>query len=365
MKDTKGVIHVGVLTCLALVTVCFAQTGRMTRRQKRAKALELVDKYSQALDSTASFIEHYEETGEWRGHLPANHPYYSYYGGKAFRYQVSRRGVTKFKENKGCYHSEYAWDYFNEEKKNIPKDKPVIRLWINTRDISYFHQGRPGSVKWNKDTGETIHPIGAGSGYLLGYIASEERLDAILRKAHSISVREKTENLRGSECFVVDAHTRYGQYSVWLDSEHGYHTAKIRRRAKAGEYFNRPDRKVQAGRAYTEYLDVLQFSQVDGIWVPVDANWGFHRTIGSPEYYMAEDKRYKRTKIILNPDHDKLGSFADPILEDSNNDPELVNGTIVSYINHQRVEYTWRDGRIIDDKGMALDMDKLKVFRVE
>ncbi len=140
---------------------------------------------------------------------------------------------------------------------------------------------------------------------------------------------------------------------------------RIRRRAKAGEYFNRPDRKVQAGRVYTEYLDVLQFSQVDGIWVPVDANAGFHRTIGSPEYYMAQDIRYKRTQIILNPDHDKLGSFAHPILEDPNNDPELVNGTIVSYINNRRVEYTWRDGRIFDDKGRALDMDKLKVFRVE
>ncbi|MHC4559271.1 MAG: hypothetical protein ACYS80_18425 [Planctomycetota bacterium] len=377
MKATKGVISVGVLACLGLAGVCSAgsdvmelyraEKGLKTPSTKHPSAMELVDKYAQALDSTASFIEHYEETGEFRAHFPTNHPYYSYYGGKAFRHQVPRRGVTKFKENKGRYHSEYAWDYFNEEEKNIPKDKPLIRLWIDTRDISYFHQGRPGSVNWRKDTRETIHPCDylLETARLLGYVESRVRLDQLLRQGDYISVRDRTETVHGSECYVIDGHTKYGRFIIWLDPNHGYHAARIRKSAKEGESFYKPDRIIPKGSIYTSYLDVLEFKKVDNIWVPVDANAGFHRTIGSPEYYMATDKRYKRTKIILNPDHDKLGSFADPILEDPNNDPELVNGTIVSYINHQRVEYTWRDGRIIDDKGRALDMDKLKVFRVE
>ncbi|MHC4757923.1 MAG: hypothetical protein ACYTE8_04635 [Planctomycetota bacterium] len=364
----KKLILLAILFCVVLVGVCFAQTNRQTIQEKRTKALELVHKYTQALDSTASFIEHYEETGELKGNYPANHPYYARHGGKSFRYQVPRRGVRKFKENKGCYQSEYAWGYhagyFNDYKKYIPKDKPLFRVWISMKDIRYFHQGRPGGVTWR-----TKHPterIKAPSGsvgitHLLGYLASDDRVDVILSKARRISLRDKTENVKGSECFVIDAHTRYGQYSVWLDPEHGYHAAKIRRSAKEGEYFNRPDRKVPAGSVYTEYLDVLEFKKVGDKWVPVEANAGYHRTIGSPAYYIAEDKRYKRTHIILDPDHDKLGSFADPIFEDPNNDPELVNGTLFKIrTNSQPIYYTWRDGKIFDDNGKPVDRDKLK-----
>jgi hypothetical protein len=338
----------------------------MTLQEKRAKALKLVDKYTQALDSTASFIEHYERTGEYRGHYPANHPSYAYHGNKEFRYHTPRRGVTKFKENKGYYHSEYAWDYFSTERNNIPEDKPLFRVWINTMDISYFHQGRnnpPGVVTWRKDTKETVQLGGAlaGVSHLSGYVDSDERLDEVLRDGDYISVRDKTEIVRGSACFVLDAHTRYGQFSLWSDPNHGYHPARIRKSAKEGESFVRPDRIIPRGSIYTSYLDVLEFKKVDDIWVPVDANAGFHRTLGSPAHYVAEDVHYKRTQIILNPDHDKLGSFADPIFEDPSNDPELVNGTFFKiYTNAEPIYYTWQDSKIFDDNGMAVDMDKLK-----
>jgi len=363
----KKLILFTVLLNLVLLPVCFAGADLKSFQQKRAEALKLVDKYAQALDSTASFISHYEEKGEYRGHFPPNHPYYSYYRGRKFRYHTPRRGMFKFKEDKGYYQSEYAWGYFNEDWKNIPKDKPLFRVWIHTMDISYFHQinnhlHQPGSVKWSKDTKETIGPsVGAGLSHLLGHVETKERLDEVLRQGDYISVRDKTETIRGSECFVIDAHTRYGQFSLWLDPDHGYHAAKIRKRAKGGESFARPGRIIPTGSVYTSYLDVLEFKQVNDIWVPVDANAGYHRTIGSPEYYMAEDKRYKRTKIILNPDHDKLGSFADPIFEDPNNDPELVNGTLFKIeTDGPPIYYTWQDGRIIDDNGTAVDMDKLK-----
>jgi len=367
-KGKQGIILV-ILFNMVLMGICFGQTDRETIQKNRARALELVDKYTQALDSTVSFIEHYERTGEYRGRFPADHPHYSHHGSKEFRYKPFERGVFKFKENKGDYHHEYAWGYFNTDNKNIPEDKPIYRVWIRTEDFSYFNQinkGRQqsGSATLGKNSRQKIKtPITCytGPSDLLGYIASDKRVDVILRKARRISVREKTETIRDSECFVIDAHTMYGQYSVWVDPEHGYHAAKIRRSAKEGEYFNRPDRKVPAGSVSTEYLDVLDFKKVDGLWVPVEAKAGSHRTIGSPAYYMDEDKHYKRTKIILNPDHDRLGSFADPIFEDPNNDPELVNGTTVEIgINEKELRYTWKDSKLIDENGTEVDMDDLK-----
>ncbi len=186
---------------------------------------------------------------------------------------------------------------------------------------------------------------------MLGYIDSDERLDEVLRKANRISVRETTENVRGSECFVIDAHTKYGQYTVWLDPEHGYHPAKVRRKAREGEYTHR--HIIPRGSIATGYLEVLQFEKVDDIWVPLEVNAGYHRTIGSPKYYMGEDKHYKRTQIILNPDHDQLGSFDDPILENPDNDPELRNGTLVE-INFLPTRYTWQDGQVVDEKGQVI-----------
>lgn len=320
---------------------------------------DLLDKYTQALDSTASFVSHYERTGEYRGRFPANHPYYSRYGSKKFRYKQFKRGMFKFKENKGDYHHQYAWGYLNEQDKNLPEDRPMYKLWITTKEFSYFHQinkGRyqSGSAIWGKSTRQRIKtPITSyvGISHLLGYIDSDERLDEVLRKADYISVRDKTEIIRGSACFVIDAHTKYGQYTVWLDPEHGYHPAKVRRKAREGEYTHH--HIIPMGSIATGYLDVLQFKQVDDIWVPVEANAGYHRTIGSPAYYMDEDKHYKRTQIILNPDHDKLGSFDDPILENPANDPELVNGTRVR-INGRPIQYIWQDGKVVDDKGNVI-----------
>jgi len=359
MNDIGLKNHFAIMVIVGLTAACMGAADIPS-------ASELIDKYTQALDSTSSFISHYERMGEYRGHYPANHPFYSMHGGKNFRYKSFKRGMFKFKENKGDYHHQYAWGYFNTSNKDVPEDKPIYRVWITAKDFSYFHQvykGRyqSGSATWGKSTRQRIKtPITSyvGISHLLGYVDSDERLDEVLRKANYISVRDKTEIIRGSACFVIDAHTKYGRYSLWLDPEHGFHPSKVRHRAKEGEYLHH--RIIPKGCIATGYLDVLQFKQVDDIWVPVEVNAGYHRTIGSPAYYMDEDQHYKRTQIILNPDHDKLGSFADPLLEDPNNDPELVNGTRVKMmVDDRRTEYTWQDGKVIDKDGKVI-MDCLK-----
>jgi len=95
----------------------------------------------------------------------------------------------------------------------------------------------------------------------------------------------------------------------------------------------------------------------------MEAYAGCDRMMPSGDF-VKEDYHYKRTQIILNPDHDKLGSFADPILEDPSNDPELVNGTRVAIDidgrDDRALEYTWQDGKLVDDNGVAVDMGKLR-----
>jgi hypothetical protein len=127
-----------------------------------------------------------------------------------------------------------------------------------------------------------------------------------------------------------------------LDPEHGYHPAKVMNRAKEGDRVH--SHLLAKGDTAMSYLDNVRFEKVSDIWVPMEADGGHDRIVGgNPKHFSKEDIHYKRTQITLNPDHDKLGSFADPILEDPNNDPELVDGTYVRLENNS-TGYTWQVG---------------------
>jgi len=181
-------------------------------------------------------------------------------------------------------------------------------------------------------------------------MGSDERLDTVLRRASQISVRPTTETIGGSDCYVIDAHTKYGKYSLCLDPEHGYHPIKINRRATEGdEHFDKG--VLSKGHIRTAYLDNVRFEKIDGVWVPMEADRGYDKIFGHPGSFSKGDIHFERTKIVLNPDHDKLGSFDNP-LENPDQDPELVNGTKVRIVG-DKARYTWRDGKLIPDKDRA------------
>jgi hypothetical protein len=80
--------------------------------------------------------------------------------------------------------------------------------------------------------------------------------------------------------------------------------------------------------------------------VPVEAKSGYNGRISGST--IKEEYHYKRVKILLNPDHDALGSFGDP-LKNPGNDPELVNGTRFR-LGSDPTELIWQDGRLVRDK---------------
>ena len=316
---------------------------------------DLLDRYTQALDSTKSFIDHFEQSGEYSYRLRV--------GGSGPRFNVtadkgknSERGQSR-QDGRRFYNQMYRWGDINQTIRDIPEDSPYYWCkilqdkqfyWHTRRVNSSLSNGSASTYPYTKRKG--VKPLLGPEGlfYLLGYVPTHPRVDTILRGAYNISVREETETIRGSACYVIDADTKYGQYTVWLDPEHGYHPARVRNRTKQGDYFKK--RQLSKGDIGKAYLEVVRFEKVDGIWVPMEADVGYYRTDSSPQYFVKGDMHYKRTKIILNPDHDKLGSFNNPILEDPNNDPELINGTRVT-INNSPIEYTWQNGKLVDDKG--------------
>jgi hypothetical protein len=332
-----------------------AQAMGRAAAESMPSASDLLDRYTQALDSTLSFICHYEQSIKFGYHLTT---------GARDKGISFKRGQVRHDDQR-VYHQQYIWGRFGG--RDLSKDRPHYgchiadgkggKTYQNNRMLkspaSHGRASRDSEYLKNVNLGRYF-----GVSYIVGYVGSDERLDTILRKAYRISVRETTENVGGSECFVIDADTKCGHYTIWLDPEHGYHPAKVTRKAGHRDYTH--------GRQFTDfpgftaftYLDSVRFEKVADIWVPMEVYAGCDRRFAEG-YFVKNDIHYKRTQIILNPDHEKLGSFADPIFEDPSNDPELINGTPVTTDNIP-IEYTWLDGKLIDANGRAADMDWLK-----
>jgi hypothetical protein len=165
-------------------------------------------------------------------------------------------------------------------------------------------------------------------------------------KADKLSVRTRLETVGQSQCYVVDSEARYSdpphQYTVqetrWLDPDRGYNIIKATR-----------VRKNEAGFSDSATLDNVVCKQIEGLWVPMEANRRKAQTFANGDY-MRITSRIKVTTFTLNPDHLALRSFV----------PHLSNGQRIA-LNPQTgqghtIEQTpiWRDGRVLDNQGNVL-----------
>jgi hypothetical protein len=145
---------------------------------------------------------------------------------------------------------------------------------------------------------------------LRGYFpGASERIDTELKRASTLSVESRKDSMNGSQLYLVGGVTGGSEFQIWIDPEHGYNIAKaIVKRAWAD--WNRPEGRSNhspKGHA-TVWLDDVNFKQVDGLWVPVAANYRRDHEYATGEY---EKTQYRIivTEFVFNPDHEKLESF--------------------------------------------------------
>ena len=315
---------------------------------------ELLNKYTKVLDSTVSFIASSESVEEYSYYIPEVPVKMT--GAKLFRREHTRSDGRRF------YLQEYKWGDINSKTRNLPEKNPhyicrVVdekKFYQNTRLLNEPRSKGQATHSF-EGTEKGILSLNTDS-HILGFIGSHERLDAVLRESKQISVRPTTETINGSNCYVIDAQTKYGKYSLWLDPGHGYHPAKINYKAVEGdEYYDKG--KLEKGNSRTAYLDNVRFEKIDGVWIPMEADSGYDNNYGQG-YFSKNDLHFKRTKIILNPDHDAFCSFDDP-LENPKQDPELINGTHIILNGLGNIRYTWENGKVVDDYGHEVDPENL------
>jgi hypothetical protein len=327
---------------------------------------DLLDKYTQALDSTQSFISTSESSFLSTSRVPSwgmeTHNARSLYRseertdggghlyGKHLRWGNVGASEQHLTETNARYNlSVVGDDFMYNDDKGLGQTRYKGHVTYQVKGSSEYEKYKATSGYYNGDT---------VLGYFLGYMSAWRRLDEMLKGARSISMRPKPEIIKGAVCYVLEANTKFGRFTLWLDSEHGYLPARIRASVRVGDDIGHPGSPSvitsQEGITRDYSVDNVRFEKVGDVWVPMEADAKRYVVLGNEHGFSDETEHYKRTKIVLNPDHDALGSFADP-MKNPALDPELVNGTIVYLGSGQK--NTWQDGTVVDPNGkVVLDL---------
>lgn len=361
-----------ILLCLSAIAIAAGENLKGSAEykpklqiEKYPTALELLDKYTQALDSVQSIISSYETSSIGSMYLP---PLNMDYRNERFYSRGQRRTGGKGR----IYNQRYVWGYINGKGRGIPKEKGRYSLSVNTPNLRYVHSKNtcgpapdgllhyldyqvPG---WGNFMDET-------DAFFLGYLGNNSRMDINLKNAKQVSMRPEPEIINGSVCYVVHADTKYGDYTLWLDSAHGFQPAKIEASREdddiIGVRLPPPEKRVEGKDAFV--IDNIKFKMVQGVWVPVEGRLRKHIEWPQHGFFKKDEINFTTTEIVLNPDHDALGSFADP-MKNPKLDPELVNGTLVR-LGKERLDCVWRDGKILDSYGREVDLTTLKAQSVD
>jgi hypothetical protein len=201
---------------------------------------------------------------------------------------------------------------------------------------------------------------GPGIGLVRGFCCD---LDT-LRKSSKISIRDKKEKIRGVGCYVIDAEFQKNKCTLWIDPEHGYNIAQAQ--GKLIQLRGKPYNVAIA-------LQDVHFRKIDDVWIIEKGVLRRLQKFRNGDF--TNEKRYcELTEMILNPDHNALGSF---VPDDIKNGAKVTiyvglgrvrgasgRGLIMKAgrdeILDERgnvVSCTWQDGKVIDDANGIVVMD--------
>ncbi|MHC4395685.1 MAG: leucine-rich repeat domain-containing protein [Planctomycetota bacterium] len=246
-------------------------------------------------------------------------------------------GYSKFKiDEEGKYISEPIY----RNRAIIGRDGEAISYYgsdITPKDVIF-------TINSSKKEADYTRAQLNGAQALDGYLAGDDVfLSELLIAASDLKLHDRMESIDGVECYIVEAHTDHGHYTVWFDPTHGYlpRRAVVEKRADDIYSHNRHLSDTPLSEFHFT-MDSVKFKNVDGTFIPIECelNEDWH-TRG---HLIKIRRKYKRTKIEFHPDFDVIGAFK----------PEIPNGTRV---NHQDfveagISFEWYNGRpiaLVDD----------------
>jgi hypothetical protein len=189
----------------------------------------------------------------------------------------------------------------------------------------------------------TCHEDGYLWGFFHGY-ASLERVDAIVRKAKEVSVRDNMGKAGESSCYIIDAVTEHGKYVLWLNPERGYNIIKAQFLQGEGDLSWNYE-PLNKGKSYHRSLRNVRLEEIDGLWIPVEADYEYKWTGANAHHYKGH---VKRTEVKLSPEFGPDAFKANDIADWA---PIELSG---SYDIDNSSCY-WHRGRVVDYQGRVVE----------
>jgi len=308
---------------LSLAVVCCISTRAFAA--EKLSVSELLDRLTASQDKLRSLVAKTEET------------IVSTESTSPTTYITRRISEVKVDGNKS-YQYWYRWRNLSAKDAPIPIEEAhcFFKLWDGNCYIEYYKPMKAPDIRSayvTSDKKRIQDNVRFGYSFppFLGIRYSDyERIDSVLRQAESISVRDKLVEVDSVACNVIDAKAKSGDYTVWLDPEHGYNVAKVNIQLGPNNLYN--GKRLDSNESDSLSVQNIRSDRIDGVWIPMEADLYSARK-RQDGFIMQSAIHHKVTQIILDPDHEALGSFV----------PKIENGTKVKNLDSGE-SYTWREG---------------------
>ncbi len=312
-------------------------------------ALEVLDRYVATQEKLKSCVMKIRTTRT--ADFQFSGDYENYAAGQNGRWECGYSSEFASDGERYVLHSE-GRGYVDGAYTMLPDKKACQSfLWDGQDGYAYSksrlkHMGRPDGLFLSQ--GEADRPFGSVIGMpragsvLSGYLWMDHvRADVLARRAESLRLRPEMEVMGGSLCHVIEADSKWGHYTLWLDARHGYQLVGADVVRCAGDITQASGLAVPDGIEFRASFRVTRLEQVDGTWVPM-AGDAEHRYIfpRSPADRGLVTSHVERSEVTPNPDHEKRRSFY----------PDFITeGTVVTILTGRKTgragTHVWRNGR--------------------
>lgn len=345
MKKVKRALGLVVLI-VVISTVCPAAGSQQKTEPNRPSVGELFNKFTQSRQNMNSFVINGKATITFNILMSKK----DNWNGKRFtkfsdKFDGNRNKASKFDwgiridpmtpnlAEKDAQYASYLWD--GENTYSYTQGKPS--------NPGYAFIVRKNDMK-NTVFNDTDFIKNDYSGQVMGYAwGDDERIDELWKSnPGQFKLREKLENIRDSNCYVIDADIKgRGKYTIWIDPAHDYYIAKISVQRRGNDSVG--TNKLKKGDYYNVTFEILQYKKVGDRWFPKECR--IKHESDAYGNHSNEETIIQFTDVVFNPDHKALKSFSTD---------DIANGSEVQFpALPTKLKFVWQDGKVIDNKGIV------------
>jgi beta-lactamase regulating signal transducer with metallopeptidase domain/peroxiredoxin len=252
------------------------------------------------------------------------------------RYDIDRFDVSRER-----------YDVFNGKAKPGYRYRHILSSDRNLNRQQYIGEPNQPVTAWlgDRKRARRILDDASTGGFLFNFLGDDKPIAEILRAADSVTLSDKTEDVDGFACHVIEGKTASGRMKIWVDPSHGFRIRRATIHKVPGDLYHgiaiaenpAEDKLFGCREVHIEISDV-RLGQANGWYFPRSEKM----TMTITKHDGTEERiRYvtERSDVEINPDFEKLGAF---VMDGIPDGTQLNNFDLKDF----GYGYEWRDGQV-------------------